>query len=889
MAKFDPDEYLKEKGEAEVVSSGFDPDAYLAEDLSGLGQAGLFARSAAEGASLGLSEPVISGAKALGAEAFEALMSEDKDFSIEGLKKKFQEDRKQREAEEAAFPKLAMAGEITGAVAPALLSGGASLLGKLGIKGAQTAAGLAKGAQALDVGSKLGAASVKAASALPGAAKVGQVVEKAGRIGQMAKGAASAVTSALPQIAAERGVESFTGFDEGESVDLGDAAMFSAGLGALPGALGAAGDTIGAGYRTLIGLSKEDLAKYAEDPAAFEKIIAEQRGPKGPLGEDAVPTTQREVYDEIMGVSKRVDDKVAAASQEVMDSKINFRSQVKDTLSAAKKGVEVSKAELDAAQKKVEDIYKRAKAPIEIADSIVEANDKARQMLSDASSESYRILEAAQGTIDVAPIVKKGRQIESSLETVDSATQAARKDVEKHVNQIERFGSEGPIPLPRAKVLIQSIDKDLEEYMRPMSGLFNPTGHEELLKVRRLLDEILKTNPDYAAQMERVNQIREVVTESTKMFPKVDTAQIKLAAIAGTGKTEAIKAIRGLSALVGEDLATPVSEYITIAKTSKDPAALQAIVEKMTAPKMAQLSEAEQFLSQAQDILTRNPQLTGAMDQIGQEIAALSSKAPAVMGGFSKEADILGKTIGELQYGQSRLGEAQALAEKIAPFSPGRVQASMSSYISRGSNKYAVSDALAEVSKLAGKDFEATLDMIATSKRLSQTLPPTGYLPTVLQSVGAAIGAFLAGPLGASMGGVLNAGSGLLRTYGSDVARLYVRSMANMKAIPVYKDAAAFINSLPPQERMIAKNQFIRGITQQWGEGMVAIDPSDIAEVEGQIKSSGSLSSIEKAKALKSLNETGEINSVIIKSMQLDGLEKGDRVEKKDLSPLYKN
>ena len=881
------------KAEEEAAKNAVDPEVeaarmeLLQESTSGLDKAGIFARSAAEGASLGLSEPVISGAKALGSEAFEALTSEDKDFSIESLKKKFQEDRKQREAEEAAFPEIAMTGEVTGAVAPLLLSGGSSLLAKLGLKGAETVARLAKGAEAVDIGSKLGAASVKAASALPGAAKVGQIVDKAGRIGQIAKGAATAVTSALPQIAAERAGEAVTGFDEGEAVDLGDAALFAAKLGALPGALGAAADVAGAGYRALVGIKGQDLAKYAEDPAAYEKVIKEQRGPKGPQGEEPVPTLEREVYDEITGVTKGVEDKVKSASQDVMDAKINFRSQVKDTLSAAKKGVEVSKAELDAAQKKVEEIYTRAKAPIELADALVAARDKAEQMLTDASAESFRILDEAEGFVDVPVIVRKARDVLDSIKTDDLDSKEAINFVTTHLKRIASSGDE--ISFPEAKVLIQSISRDMERVRGNPGDVYNSLAFNKLNEVRRSIDEVLKKNADYAKQMKRVNEVREITSKASELFHDVDKTQRRLALIAGIGKTNELETIKGLSELIGEDLITPVSQYISLAKTAKDPAALQSVVQAVTAPKIAQLTESEQFLSKAQDVLTRNPQLTGAMEQIGQEIAELSAKAPASMGEFSKEADILGKTIGELQYGQSRLGEAQALAERIAPFSPGRIQASMSSYISRGSNAFKVSDALAEVSKLAGKDFEATLDMISTSKRLSQTLPPTGYIPQVLQSVGAAIGSVLAGPGGAAVGGVLSFASGLFRQYGSDVARLYVRSMSNLKAIPVYKDASAFINSLPPQERMMAKNQFIRGITQQWADGMVAIDPADIAEVEGQIKSSGSLSSIEKAKALKSLSETGEVNSVIIKSMQLDGLEKGDQVDKKDLSPLYKN
>lgn len=137
---FDPAQYLSEK----TKSPGFDPAAYLAQktgipspDIS-MGESAL--RGAAQGASFGFA-PAITGALEAIPEASGVLTGQSSMQDVLDAYNKAREASKTNyEAAEKANPKSYMAGGFAGALAPALLTGGASELASGGLAAAKAGA-----------------------------------------------------------------------------------------------------------------------------------------------------------------------------------------------------------------------------------------------------------------------------------------------------------------------------------------------------------------------------------------------------------------------------------------------------------------------------------------------------------------------------------------------------------------------------------------------------------------------------------------------------------------------------------------------------------------------------------------------------------------------------
>lgn len=414
-------------------------------------------RGALSSATLGATEPVISGgiaAKDLIKQAIEQGSLDP--LSIENFVKEYQQDVEARRIQQQAMPGVDVASQVVGAVAPALLTGGASL----GIRGALGAAKVAKG---IDVGTKVATGATKVMAPLAKAAQIAEGTKLAG-VAKTGVKAAEMAAAGVAQEATRQGVLKSTGFMKpGEGPDLDEVAMLGAAIpvvGATVGALAKGAKVAGKGAMSVaLGVREADMNKYL---ANYEKIqaardvteiaeaakanLATIKGAAAKTGADL----STDVLDHLDILGKRVADGSAEAYEILAKSGKEF--EAKDVLAAvdkAKQGLLVK-----------------------------------GQLVGDANKASFAKLDRLQDDIKSVAQVANGKIDASTIKEV-----IQNLDTEYKVLSRGEFADAAGVAINKARQNIDALIKEIPEYKAKMqdvakladlrSRIFNEFGGSE--------------------------------------------------------------------------------------------------------------------------------------------------------------------------------------------------------------------------------------------------------------------------------------------------------------------------------------------------------------------------------------------------------------------------
>jgi hypothetical protein len=265
-------------------------------------------RSALESATLGVSEPAISGVNAVIGNLIES------GFEAEGLKdflsksvdtariqKEYERDVQRRRQLEQAAPGVALTGAIAGALSPA-----------------GPAAALGRAAKAVVGGAKLAVPGAQALARLPGAAPIGSIVEKALEAGLTGAG----------QIGAQQAVEQATGFMEPEeAVPVSDIAKASAGIGGALATIPVVGRAVKAGGAKALsafgGVSEKTIKKYMAREAPLlpitEEALKDTVDAAVSRVQDGIRETRKQAADDLMVAVRKLKENIIQGSKESFD------------------------------------------------------------------------------------------------------------------------------------------------------------------------------------------------------------------------------------------------------------------------------------------------------------------------------------------------------------------------------------------------------------------------------------------------------------------------------------------------------------------------------------------------------------------------------------------
>lgn len=623
-------------------------------------------RSALEMATGGLSEPVFSGINAVSNQTYRALNGQGTDaFSLDNLKKAFQEDVANRRQMKQDYRVADIAGGIGGALAPGTIGA------KVATAGAQAAG---KGASAL--ANFVGAQRLASNPIAQGAGKI-------------AFGAAQGAGGALASEGLRQSVETPFGFIQpGEAPSLGQTALTGAKFG---GAIAGIGPTIDAakyvGKQVLAGVfgpKVEFINAYLQNADQIRGAKSMEEIKQGiddtvQMIQDDVDNaliTEQQAKEALKAVQNKIKDVTQEANFKFRDVKFDVNEQFK-----------IANQNLQNAHGVQVDSLKAIKSPIQMADDVQTAIVDLKKQVIQGSNEAKEILGNQRAKVDlseVMPAFYNARErffIGQNLPIGDSDRQALQR-FDELMNRFASINKSGKISALEAKTLIQQLDRDLE--YNAQAGSFQKPFSAALTPIRQRLDEILKTTyPAYREKMSEVADKTNLLSEVSDRFGDPRSTVSKLNSIAGrtAGEDRAILEKLGLS--TGRDFKTPVDQFASAQSTLKDPNALERMKRGLPEFKQSKLAE-----------FARNNMTTPRAQQ--QFVDTEIGKS-----GLLPQAD---SARGNLSAAQSDVQQIKAVQEPFRTItketSQGKIKALM------GSEKnIEVENKLRELGKLSDRDF----------------------------------------------------------------------------------------------------------------------------------------------------------------------------------------
>lgn len=558
------------RGSQFVIGQGYSPkpiDASTADFNASL------LRSAAEGHTMGLSEPLVSGTKA----GYSSL--------VEGVpfSKAYEEDVAARKKFKKENPGADISAQMAGGIIPSPLNVGTKIVG-----------GIIKTGKYL--------------SKIPGLI---QVAEKTpGLIKSATKGAATgAAMSGVYQ-----GSQALGGFNEFDPENLKTSAEIGGAFGAAPYVFEGGKRLASWGGKklfTIITRRPENLpSQYVKN---YEKIKTAKTLPEIKEGLDSIVN---KIEDDIKTSKLSRDSAKQAYDQIKKDIAFKIREDQaqkalgeKEAKIAAKEAKNLAKELLDSAyNQRLEETSIKIQDSLEkLKSKMVEGSKAATELLSGTKSvisknDLFSIIDDASSLHRVG-----GVPVSTEAKKAIGRLDALKKDIGSI------GGKEKQISLDQAKAILKQIDQDID--IPVMSGSFSKATSSALSRFRSSLDEILKTvSPEYKSAMEPVAKQAGLLSEASQAFGTPQKATTTLRGIENPQYATQRGLLKELGGQSGEDYLKSISkqnlpEYqgllssedelsrVMAPKLKEPPVDINAMAQ--ATPEFQQLQQAEGKLSSA--------------------------------------------------------------------------------------------------------------------------------------------------------------------------------------------------------------------------------------------------------------------------------------------------
>jgi hypothetical protein len=787
------------------------------------------ARSAFEGATLGLSEPVVSGINAIVSNLIDAGFDAEsigeftkQAVNAEAIKQEYAKDIARRKQLEAELPEIAIPSEIAGGVATGLMTGGA---------------GAAPGAL------KALAAPTRAVEALAGAVakKVPTTLGQAVARGAVGAGAAEALKGA---------VQVPTGVATPEEIDVLGAAKFG---GALGGGVQAGISGIKAapviGKRLLQafgGVSEEGIEAYLKDPGAFVRAKSPEQI-KASI--DAFSEELRSGV-ESGNVSVAAADKAVSEAKQALNQEISKRSKEFQSAKFDAKGA------LRKAEEKLSEAKKVFKADTEalldankmtLRDETVEAVGALKEKVIRESKKSYDILESSgrvvsvQPAIDAAEEALEGLKVQGKAPTAGASAQAFNQ-IKSYVDDLKQY--KNILSTSDAKKKIQQLDQDYQAAVT--AGEFTSDAQRALRSIRRAFDEQLKDIPEYAQVMAGLSRDTDLLQRANLKLGNLDKAGAKIARIDLPGRDMD----RALVAELGDATGRKLQDRIATIQTTGQkltPTALTAIEKaspEAAAFRRAQMAEAKLRIPGAEE---------------------------AFMGGVetaSPQAIALRKAQEELQIRQEQLLKVKNKLKEIGPFGkPLSNISAIGNVLAERNPEYL--KILKKMSELADEDLVKAVDDLRVAQDFQKEFR-IGSRNVNLWGLGAGAAAYgITGDIGSSLviAGMGGGFGSLVDRFGPKMTKKVLDGYLKIEGLPTVQKIEQVYSNLPKPVVNQLKDDLIRTLAVSTPEE-VYLSPMQ-AESAKQDISRSSLSSIQKAKMLDALSKNKPLSSTDLSAVMI--------------------
>lgn len=805
-------------------------------------------RSAAEGLTLGLSEPVISGMMAGEMHLKDAIMGDepflDKISDMDALKAQYEADVARRREFKAENPRTQMAAEMTGAALPMFFTGGTSAL--------------AKGATALPAAvDATGAMASQAIRQVPKAAALLESPGLAGSAARIAEGGAKAAAQGTTAAVIQQEVEGATGFlKPEEKQSLGDVAMGSAllggGLSAVPEVVAQGGRALKGVAKTLTGVKGADIDEYLARPDAIrnaktiEEIKSEVDLSVQKLKEDvdSAKITQDEAKELMNQNQQRVDDLVRENKNLLSSQKADIKAQFRE-----------AQSDLNIAFKQKQAEIKTARLPIQ-ADDVLDSVEDVKRQVSDLSSESYKILGAEKGKVNISKLPQAMDRIKNEMtvggEIISKDAKNAFDTVQGYQEKFSAIAekNKGEVSFPQVKQLIQEIDKDIRRAGDKMAGDYNTDTYNALMGVRSELDSILKDRvAGYREVMEETAKMNALRRDLVKAFGSREGATSKLSRIDAGNLQNERELLTTLGQTTGKDFKTPLDEFMATKAQGRTAVSLDQV--KQNLPEYGNYVDAL-----AQQARASRPEYGRATLE---RVATASPEAQALRASQAQYS----------QAGQS-LDAAKAALEPFKRITPMNSENYIRTLMGDRTRKIELRKLMTGLGQVSDQDFVAMINDLRVREAFEKGNAMGSSNVNLWGALAGAAGFALGDPtLGLSSAGAGAAFGKIMDSYGPKITRRVLDGMIYMKGIPTVQKINTAFADLPAPLREQLKGDLIRAVTLGNSSALVTVSPEQKAEVAADIKNSDGLNSIEKAGAINSINKKGAVDSMLMQKVMI--------------------
>lgn len=800
-----------------------------------------FGRSIPEALTLGVSEPVIGGANAVLSHVQNAAFGDADWTDTSDIGKEYDKDVAHRRQMKDDHAVADIAGQVFGSVIPTPSS--ALKAGKV--------------LDALNLGNKVSKAVGIGAKALSPEGKT--VLSSLGRV---AVAGADSAAQALAQEGVRRGIESETGYikPEDQLPSMTDVAAtgakFGAGLKALPELAGQAG-RLGKGIAQVYGrVAPENVEAYLKDPEAIRSapsmaVVKEKL--------DGVVQNLRDAVDE--GKLDHADAKTAMAyaQQQVNNLVSENKNLINQEKFEIRQSLKDAVKDFDYAKKEKLSEVQQARYPV-IADDVLDSVENIKKQVSDLSSESYRILGEEKGKLDISKLPSKLEKIKNDMKVGGVSFSRSKSAAHDKVMQYqERFqelvdNTKGKLSFPEVKAIIQDIDNDIADASNSQSVHFSNDSYNALMKIRGVLDSDLKTRvAGYKEIMGETSGMLKKFEKFTKAFGSREKSAAALQNI-GSNKNQLNRELLGdLGTHTGKDFVSPLDEYMATKAQTATPIAKEETFK--------QLPEFDRYQSAVKE---------NAMASRPGFRQEMIDKAMTV----SPEAQELRKAQGTFGSATQKLTAANEALQPYKMIKPETSQNFIKSLMFDPEKQMYRRQVLKDLDLASDTDFEQIINNMRVKESFERSSMNGSSNVNTWAALSAAFGTAFGGPAG----GIMAAGPGaafgkIMDVFGPRITRSALDGILKIKGIPTVKKIDHFLADLPDDLRTMLKDDLVRAVTFGNNTGHITIAPEQIAEMRKDIQRDRSLNSIEKAKAIKAMNQNGVMDSAMMQKMMTQGHE----------------
>jgi|694.fasta_scaffold02291_23 hypothetical protein len=789
-------------------------------------------RSAVEGITGGLSEPVFSGINAVVGNLIDAGFDAEsigefakQAVSKEAIKQEYEKDIARRRRLEAEMPEVALPAEIGGAVLGGLASGGLAAAGRLGTAG------------------KVLTAAPRAVEAVAGAA-AGKVPTAIGQA--IARGAISAGGAE----AAKGAAQIPTGVMTPEEMDIASAAKFGGLLGggaqALVSGIKAAPGGAKKVLSALGGVNEGAIEKYLKDPQALVrakspeaiKDIIDAQVDELTKAVEAGEVSAKQAQSALDAAKNALKEEVAKRTDEFNAAKFNARETLAKAQTKFNEAVKLSKQSTEAAM---------TGGKAALRDDAVQAVTDLKEKVVQGSKKSYEILLKSGRSVEAKPAIQAAEQALEELKVQGKAPKAgasaaAYAKIQSYIDDLKQYKK--PLSASDAKKKIQQLDQDWRAATD--AGEFTDSEQRALRSIRKAFDEQLKSIPEYAAVMDEVATDTDLLGRANKLFGNVERAAPKIARIDLPARDLDRAVLLELGTRVGRPFERQVQAIQVGAKMALPGAAEAALT---MSPEAEALRKAEMQMARM-----KRP---GALQQALGKVETASPEAMAVMKAQQRAA----QTQQIVQAAQQKIKDVGPFARPLSNISAIRTAVS-------GKNPEYVKF-LQNLTKLSGEDFVQMISDLKLAQEFQKEFR-IGSRNVNLWGLGAggAVYALTGDPTSSLVIAGLGGGfGGMVDRFGPAMTQKILDGYLKVQGMPTVQKIEAAFAGMPVEVINQVKNDFIRTIPAVSSE-QILIQPDQVESVKKDVMDSP-LSSLKKAKMMKAIQsnkpvESGDLAAVML-------------------------